>query len=105
MEQTISLGLVLDPSASKTQAHITELQAELDKILNLTSEVTSSNSTRSYHQHSLITLCGQLKAHMAHLETALMREEPAEREGVVHQLVTEMREQGVELRKEVNDST
>lgn len=91
-----------DPSASKIQAHITELQAELDKILSLTSELASSNSTRSYRQHSLIILCGQLKAHMAHLEAALMGEEPTEREGVVYQLVTDMREEGAELRKEVN---
>ncbi len=89
-----------DPSSPEVLDYIEKLQEELSKIFKLTSEVTSSQSTRDYRQHSLITLCGQLKACMTQLVTAA-REEGGEEEGGVWELAADMRANGTELNKMV----
>ncbi len=90
--------MINDLSSPDTRHCIGKLQKELNKILKLTSEVASSHSTRDYRQHSLITLCGQLKTRMTHLVTA-SREEG---EGKLGNLAADMKVEGAELKKVVS---
>lgn len=74
---------------------IPKIHKELEEILHLTSEVASSQSTRDYRQHTLISLCGQLRSNMADLEPAILEGKR------VRELVTDMETEALELRREV----
>ena len=97
-----------DPSSFHAQ-----LQLGMEQILSVAAELADSESTRDYHQHSLISQCNGVKERLQKLLTALKRIGGDGVEGVegvegeedwgrvISECVTDVGEKVVELRKEV----
>lgn len=97
-----------------------QLQAGMEKILAAVSPFADSDRTRDYRQHTIISLCGDLKEKTAQLLSALESseavEEAEEEEGedgegvsrranasfVVAECVAELRAREAELHQEVS---
>lgn len=91
-----------DPSSFHAQ-----LQLGMEQILSVAAKLADSESTRDYHQHSLISQCNGVKERLQKLLTALKRIGGDGVEGeedwgrVISECVTDVGEKVVELRKEV----
>ena len=94
-----------DPSSFHAQ-----LQLGMERILSVAAKLADSESTRDYHQHSLISQCNGVKERLQKLLTALKRIGGDGVEGVegeedwgrvISECVTDVGEKVVELRKEV----
>ncbi len=97
-------------------SHRTDLEQGLDKILVAASEVASSESTRDYRQHAIITLCGEAKETLHELLAvfgrdggskeeqgeAVLMEEELERTQVISECVTDVGEKMTNLQKQVS---